>query len=1333
MITFDQFFEALWKSHDWPKPEPFPWQRMLAERAAAGEWPEVIELPTASGKTACLDAAVYALACQAERPLEQRTAPRRIWFIVDRRIVVDEAFERAARLAEKLENASAGDLQVVTERLRSLSGSRHPLAVARLRGGVFSDDGWARRPSQPAIICSTVDQFGSRLLFRSYAHRDQTAPIYAGLAANDSLVLLDEAHCAVPFMQTLRAVSRFRGERWAETPLRTPFRFTILSATPPQDTPEALRFPLPRERDRALDHPLLQQRLTAAKPAQLAIAEPPKRPRKSDRPFVGAPVVDDPLVLDAALRAMDFVTLQNRRRVAIMVNRVATAQSIARQLQQDFVGNADIVLLTGRMRPLDRDDLLGAWAPHLRANHPLPAPRPIILVTTQCLEVGADFSFDALVTECASLDALRQRFGRLDRLGALRSSPAAILIRERDAKGKEADPVYGKALAETWRWLNRQTSLDFGVNALRLPDSAEELQLLLAPAEDAPVLLPVHLDYLSQTAPRPDPAPDVSLFLHGKAGAEPEVYVIWRGDLTPPEGRLAAVRGAWLDTVSLLPPVSAEALSVRLSQLLRWLTDADAADESADLEGAGEAVDETRAPTRPVSRFPFFLWRGRDGRDSEISADPRDIRPGDIVVLPTHAGMERLGQCGQLRGLGDDGLDLAEQGIRLTRGQAVLRLNPALWRQWAEMPQVQAMLALATSDEPDRESLHEALLRVSQLPLPQWLATLIADLGDNYRIEPHPGGGLILFGRRRLPTPGLQEEDPVADSDDLTSAGEGPVLLSEHTSHVLHTVRDFAARCLPSEVQSAFASGALCHDLGKLDPRFQLLLRNGDVAATEAWPPLAKSAQIPLTASRRRQIRRDSGLPDQFRHEFVSVQLAERFGLCDGENEQTRELALHLVASHHGYARPLAAVAEDPTPPDVDLSALGLDAALFSQERALSRPPARLDSGVAERYWRLTRRYGWWGLAFMEAVFRLGDWEASRRPQDNQLPAPVLRAGRPHVPARTTVRFPLDALDGANPLAYLAALGTLRLLTLAFPARDFRMAWEIRLGAWRPVIETPEMLSWDDALSALLAEGIRLEVMFPEHLLAASQSSSPKNKKGEASWKDKLRFPVAAYRRFCFETAASACYGNRTMADYAATWASEVSTEEAEKTILARRTRFDFTAGQQAFIGMLRELKQGATDERGRIVSPACEVADLRRALLDGWQYSSAAVSMRWDPQDEKRQYALQAVDPTNAGQNPPLGDRGANFLAVEALPLFPMAPDRRGSQPGFGRDEGGRFWRWVIWRPFLGLDAVRSLMALSDVMTAASRRERGIAVVFQSAIVQPSGRYRCFTPARSV
>ena len=87
---FAGFFHAI-HGHD-----PFPWQQALVTLLdETDEWPDVLDLPTGSGKTAALDAAVFHLALRHECP--QKSALR-IALVVDRRLVVDDAHARATRI-----------------------------------------------------------------------------------------------------------------------------------------------------------------------------------------------------------------------------------------------------------------------------------------------------------------------------------------------------------------------------------------------------------------------------------------------------------------------------------------------------------------------------------------------------------------------------------------------------------------------------------------------------------------------------------------------------------------------------------------------------------------------------------------------------------------------------------------------------------------------------------------------------------------------------------------------------------------------------------------------------------------------------------------------------------------------------------------------------------------------------------------------------------------------------------------------------------------------------------------------------------------------------------
>jgi CRISPR-associated endonuclease/helicase Cas3 len=144
-------------------------------------------------------------------------------------------------------------------------GGPEPLVVATLRGGIQRDDSWINSPLQPAVICSTVDQVGSSLLFRAYGASEYARPIRAGLAACDSMIILDEAHTSQPFAETLGWIDRYRG--WAEQPLDLPFTVVEMSATP-------RRGEVFGEDDDDRANPVLKRRWEAEKRARLVVEEP---------------------------------------------------------------------------------------------------------------------------------------------------------------------------------------------------------------------------------------------------------------------------------------------------------------------------------------------------------------------------------------------------------------------------------------------------------------------------------------------------------------------------------------------------------------------------------------------------------------------------------------------------------------------------------------------------------------------------------------------------------------------------------------------------------------------------------------------------------------------------------------------------------------------------------------------------------------------------------------------------------------------------------------------------------------------------------------------------
>ncbi len=299
----------------------------------------------------------------------------------------------------------------------------------------------------------------------------------------------------------------------------------------------------------------------------------------------------------------------------------------------------------------------------------------------------------------------------------------------------------------------------------------------------------------------------------------------------------------------------------------------------------------------------------------------------------------------------------------------------------------------------------------------------------------------------------------------------------------------------------------------------------------------------------------------------------------------------------------------------------------------------------------------------------------------------------------------LTGLDGHNPLAYLAALGALRVVSRVWPERQPRLGWRAHGGGWRPELALTPICTPEELASTLDDTAGHVEEMIPERLERASMDV------GAAG---RLRFPTDEFRATALDSIAQA---DEVALAWMAAWASDVERSTREERF-AVRTRFDFTAGQQAFVVMMAEVRE------------QCRIEHLRECLFSAWR-RVPGTSMRWDPLDEKRQYALQAIDPTNATLNPILTTPGANLLALEALPLLPVLPTARGTgQAGFEHGAGGLVsWSWPIWEGFVIVDTVRSLLAFA-VEPAGDARARGIVARYRSFITMPSGRYRCFAPA---
>ncbi len=1031
---FGSFFRALYPDFD-----PMEWQIRAAQSACDGDWYDYISLPTGAGKTSIMDIALFALAVQADLPAEERSAPMRTFLVVDRRTVVNEAFHRAEHLRKQLLGATSGILQTVAQQLSRYGGSE-PLSVVELRGGIYRDPSWCDSLTQPMIVTSTVDQVGSRLLFRGYGVSNSSRPLHAAVIAHDSLLILDEAHISKPFSQTLRYLRKYQQPPWSADVVPMPMRVVEMTATPPDDNNCTKLEISSQELQDSSTH--IGRIVNTPKITTLEIGEKVKGSKAPDQLAK--------LLSDAAFSYVSWNDgvedvddanddpSEPLRVVGVMANTVATAKATYHLLcNNKKIDPAQVHLIIGATRPLDRDQQSDVLRNQIATGQDRASiVAPLFVVATQCIEVGADYDFDVLVTEAAPISALVQRFGRLNRAGReniqavghviMRGdrTKTADQLKADDAAFRDADPIYGNALSYSWNWLIQQAKdakIDFGIAAFRkvwdriADDDRSKMSINDA---DAPVMLPSHLDLLCQTTIAPHPDPDVSLWLHGPQRNDAEVQVCWRADLfdaRPIDGDLGQISiPDWtaeskiaIQAVSLCPPSAAECMSVKLVRVKQWLTSlADGKKLAADTTGDVPAiVDEqnVKSDTIPAAFRPV-AWRGVG--DSKVIDNANQIRPGDTLVFSVFAeGWHDLGFIpdGHAPLRDDKGrllrnqllepgrrdhvlckrtdfdravqMDRGTEAFEKSRQKTVIRIHPAIAR-------TATLKHLATLvNEGARWAKHELLDLIELEQLPDVAKELASQKGrlqfgfyDDSSDASIVTRGMVIVGKQNLKKPVVLPDD---DGMDLYSCieREKPVPLHEHCQRVLGEV-DRTLQQLSLPAVESLRCAALRHDWGKADPRFQAMLLGGDIyTAYSQSELLAKSNGMPRSFSDQRRCRERAELPRNFRHEFASVVLAQSAGLP--ANVEDADLLLHLIASHHGFARPWPPVCHDLSPPDLEIETPeGRTVSLSTQERQDVDYYA-VDSPVITRFVELNRKYGWWSVAYIESVLRFADRRAS--------------------------------------------------------------------------------------------------------------------------------------------------------------------------------------------------------------------------------------------------------------------------------------------------------------------------------------------------------------------
>jgi CRISPR-associated endonuclease/helicase Cas3 len=595
---------------------------------------------------------------------------------------------------------------------------------------------------------------------------------------------------------------------------------------------------------------------------------------------------------------------ESRSAVLVFARTVENVEKVVARLHKE---KQRVQQLTGTLRGLERDRLpadpiFRRFLPNAKDDE-----TTVYLVCTSAGEVGVNISADHLVCDLTTFESMAQRFGRVNRFGNCSDTEIHIVHPDEFDEDDEYDQRRKNTLS-----LLRQLNNDGSPAALGRLDG-EGRKAAFAPK---PVVLPVSdilFDCWSLTTIRQKypGRPPVEPFLHGMEDEkQAQTHIAWREEVWElrHEPTMEKERQNYEDFAAQL----LEDFPLKPHELLR---------DSTYRKNTGV---RDRLATAAARHLEYPVWIQEPGGTVAVKSFaelPELPLAGRTVILPPEAGGLTIENGNSLGTF--DGSEFQSQHRHLYdvadewRDE---RDNQRRVRVWDDDPQfdekIKGMRLIRTIDtDPDAEE--EARGKTSARRYWHWYVR------------------------------------PRSADDDGSKTSLAPVRWHDHTDQVTCNAERIArALDLANDLQHAIRVAARFHDLGKKRLLWQRSIGNPDPTN---W--LAKSGRDmrPIEST-------------DYRHEFGS--LVDVHALFDFQHDADfqalddpmKDLVLHLIAAHHGRARPHFPREEifDEEPKGQDITAIAME--------------------VARRFARLQRTYGRWGLAYLESILRAADYAASAAP-----------------------------------------------------------------------------------------------------------------------------------------------------------------------------------------------------------------------------------------------------------------------------------------------------------------------------------------------------------------